>query len=176
MGRRLSIHFSINWGKYWLLLMESHWTLLSILVLLFLQRGKMGRSPSFADVGLIRGAWSMQEDEVLINYIRVHGEGNWKSLAQKSGKILIDIIKTIDLHKYYCLSDLHQLWICFVFEGLKRCGKSCRLRWLNYLRPGIKRGSFSPDEEELIIKLHRLLGNRYWGLALSSTFSKIGKI
>lgn len=69
----------------------------------------MGRSPSFADVGLIRGAWSMQEDEVLINYIRVHGEGNWKSLAQKSGKILIDIIKTIDLHKYYCLSDLHQL-------------------------------------------------------------------
>ncbi|RRT78125.1 hypothetical protein B296_00003925 [Ensete ventricosum] len=47
--------------------------------------------------------------------------------------------------------------------GLKRCGKSCRLRWLNYLRPGIKRGNISNDEEELIIRLHKLLGNR-WSL------------
>ncbi|XP_041018239.1 transcription factor MYB1-like isoform X1 [Juglans microcarpa x Juglans regia] len=47
--------------------------------------------------------------------------------------------------------------------GLKRCGKSCRLRWLNYLRPDIKRGNISNDEEELIIRLHRLLGNR-WSL------------
>ncbi|KAL5728621.1 hypothetical protein ACHQM5_001686 [Ranunculus cassubicifolius] len=47
--------------------------------------------------------------------------------------------------------------------GLKRCGKSCRLRWLNYLRPDIKRGNISPDEEQLIIKLHKLLGNR-WSL------------
>ncbi|KAK7841403.1 anthocyanin regulatory c1 protein [Quercus suber] len=44
--------------------------------------------------------------------------------------------------------------------GLRRCGKSCRLRWLNYLRPDIKRGNFSEDEEDLIIKLHKLLGNR----------------
>ncbi|KAH9299090.1 hypothetical protein KI387_030772, partial [Taxus chinensis] len=47
--------------------------------------------------------------------------------------------------------------------GLKRCGKSCRLRWLNYLRPGIKRGNISTDEEDLIIRLHALLGNR-WSL------------
>lgn len=47
--------------------------------------------------------------------------------------------------------------------GLKRCGKSCRLRWLNYLRPDIKRGNICPAEEELIIRLHRLLGNR-WSL------------
>ncbi|KAG6743213.1 hypothetical protein POTOM_054161 [Populus tomentosa] len=39
--------------------------------------------------------------------------------------------------------------------GLNRCGKSCRLRWLNYLKPGIKRGRYSEDEEDLIIKLHR---------------------
>lgn len=45
--------------------------------------------------------------------------------------------------------------------GLNRCGKSCRLRWLNYLRPDIKRGNISSDEEELIIRLHKLLGNRY---------------
>lgn len=53
---------------------------------------------------------------------------------------------------------------CSVISGLNRCGKSCRLRWLNYLRPGIKRGNISPDEEELIIKLHKLLGNRLSGL------------
>lgn len=47
--------------------------------------------------------------------------------------------------------------------GLKRCGKSCRLRWRNYLRPDIKRGNISYDEEELIIRLHKLLGNR-WSL------------
>jgi hypothetical protein len=47
--------------------------------------------------------------------------------------------------------------------GLMRCGKSCRQRWLNYLRPDIKLGNISPDEDELIIRLHRLLGNR-WSL------------
>ncbi|CAM8964963.1 unnamed protein product [Rhodiola kirilowii] len=47
--------------------------------------------------------------------------------------------------------------------GLARCGKSCRLRWMNYLRPSVKRGQIAPDEEDLILRLHRLLGNR-WSL------------
>ncbi|XAR53941.1 hypothetical protein NMG60_11028885 [Bertholletia excelsa] len=47
--------------------------------------------------------------------------------------------------------------------GLLRCGKSCRLRWMNYLRPDIKRGNITPDEDDLIIKMHALLGNR-WSL------------
>nr|QIG55738.1 MYB transcription factor [Paeonia suffruticosa] len=47
--------------------------------------------------------------------------------------------------------------------GLKRCGKSCRLRWMNYLSPAIKRGQFSEEEDDLIIRLHNLLGNR-WSL------------
>lgn len=45
--------------------------------------------------------------------------------------------------------------------GLQRCGKSCRLRWTNYLRPDIKRGRFSFEEEEAIIQLHSVLGNKY---------------
>lgn len=44
--------------------------------------------------------------------------------------------------------------------GLQRCGKSCRLRWTNYLRPDIKRGRFSQDEDQMIIHLHAILGNR----------------
>ncbi|KAL8227232.1 hypothetical protein R6Q57_017064 [Mikania cordata] len=49
--------------------------------------------------------------------------------------------------------------------GLQRCGKSCRLRWINYLRPDLKRGAFSPQEEEVIIHLHSLLGNRWSQIA-----------
>ncbi|XP_068336259.1 transcription factor MYB1-like [Pyrus communis] len=47
--------------------------------------------------------------------------------------------------------------------GLNRCRKSCRLRWLNYLKPNIKRGDFTEDEVDLIVRLHKLLGNR-WSL------------
>lgn len=50
--------------------------------------------------------------------------------------------------------------------GLQRCGKSCRLRWINYLRPDLKRGNFSPEEDEIIIKLHSMLGNK-WSLIAS---------
>ncbi|PKA66657.1 Transcription factor MYB39 [Apostasia shenzhenica] len=49
--------------------------------------------------------------------------------------------------------------------GLQRCGKSCRLRWTNYLRPDIKRGKFSMQEEQTIIQLHALLGNRWSAIA-----------
>ncbi|XP_058768663.1 transcription factor MYB113-like [Vicia villosa] len=50
-----------------------------------------------------------------------------------------------------------------LLAGLNRCRKSCRLRWLNYLRPNIKRGNFAEEEVEMIVKLHKLLGNR-WSL------------
>ncbi|KAI3849417.1 hypothetical protein MKX03_030813 [Papaver bracteatum] len=49
--------------------------------------------------------------------------------------------------------------------GLQRCGKSCRLRWINYLRPDLKRGTFSQQEENLIIELHSVLGNRWSQIA-----------
>ncbi|GAB4847279.1 hypothetical protein Ancab_026323 [Ancistrocladus abbreviatus] len=49
--------------------------------------------------------------------------------------------------------------------GLNRCGKSCRLRWTNYLRPDIKRGKFSPEEEQTILNLHAILGNKWSAIA-----------
>ncbi|GJW67120.1 transcription factor MYB80 [Tanacetum coccineum] len=45
--------------------------------------------------------------------------------------------------------------------GLQRCGKSCRLRWTNYLRPDLKHGQFSDAEEQIIVRLHSVLGNRW---------------
>ncbi|KAJ8760428.1 hypothetical protein K2173_015095 [Erythroxylum novogranatense] len=91
----------------------------------------MGRSPCCEKAHTNKGAWTKDEDQRLIDYIRVHGEGCWRSLPKAA--------------------------------GLLRCGKSCRLRWINYLRPDLKRGNFTEEEDELIIKLHSLLGNK-WSL------------
>ncbi|XP_038882267.1 transcription factor MYB93-like [Benincasa hispida] len=49
--------------------------------------------------------------------------------------------------------------------GINRCGKSCRLRWINYLRPDIKRGKFTREEEEIILNLHSVLGNKWSAIA-----------
>ncbi|XP_019190382.1 PREDICTED: transcription factor MYB39-like [Ipomoea nil] len=49
--------------------------------------------------------------------------------------------------------------------GLNRCGKSCRLRWTNYLRPDIKRGKISQEEEHTILHLHSILGNKWSTIA-----------
>ncbi|XP_021297730.1 transcription factor MYB35 [Herrania umbratica] len=76
--------------------------------------------------------------------------------------------------------------------GLNRCGKSCRLRWTNYLRPDLKHESFTPQEEEVIINLHKHIGSRwsliakhlpgrtdndvknYWNTKLRKKLSKMG--
>ncbi|XP_020238230.1 transcription factor MYB101 [Cajanus cajan] len=50
-------------------------------------------------------------------------------------------------------------------SGLFRCGKSCRLRWANHLRPNLKKGAFSPEEEQIIIDLHAKLGNKWARMA-----------
>nr|AET98472.1 MYB transcription factor MYB14 [Saccharum hybrid cultivar Co 740] len=50
-------------------------------------------------------------------------------------------------------------------SGLNRTGKSCRLRWVNYLHPGLKRGRMSPHEERLILELHARWGNRWSRIA-----------
>lgn len=89
----------------------------------------MGRAPCCDKVGLNRGRWTAEEDDILTKYIQANGEGSWRSLPKNA--------------------------------GLLRCGKSCRLRWVNYLKSDLKRGKFSSDEDETIIKLHSSLGNRW---------------
>ncbi|GAB4832426.1 hypothetical protein Ancab_006443 [Ancistrocladus abbreviatus] len=51
------------------------------------------------------------------------------------------------------------------YAGLNRSGKSCRLRWVNYLRPGLKRGQITPQEEGIILELHSLWGNKWSTIA-----------
>ncbi|XP_076952742.1 uncharacterized protein LOC143626574 [Bidens hawaiensis] len=64
----------------------------------------------------------------------------------------------------YVMNYGHSCWSAVpINAGLERNGKSCRLRWINYLRPGLKKGAFSMQEEETILTLHGLLGNK-WSL------------
>ncbi|XP_019162251.1 PREDICTED: myb-related protein Myb4-like [Ipomoea nil] len=91
----------------------------------------MGRAPCCEKTAVKRGAWSKEEDQILINHINKYGHGNWRNIPKNA--------------------------------GILRCGKSCRLRWVNYLRPDIKRGHFTSEEEFLIVKLHKIFGNR-WAL------------
>ncbi|CAH8389628.1 unnamed protein product [Eruca vesicaria subsp. sativa] len=95
----------------------------------------MVRTPCCKEEGIKKGAWTPEEDQKLIDYLQLHGEGGWRTLPEKA--------------------------------GLKRCGKSCRLRWANYLRPDIKRGEFTPEEDNTIIRLHALKGNKWAAIATS---------
>ncbi|KAM0952745.1 putative transcription factor MYB-HB-like family [Dioscorea sansibarensis] len=66
----------------------------------------------------------------------------------------------------FILTNGHCCWRAVPkLAGLLRCGKSCRLRWTNYLRPDLKRGLLSDSEEKLVIDLHAQLGNRWSKIA-----------
>ncbi|KAJ4705747.1 MYB transcription factor [Melia azedarach] len=69
------------------------------------------------------------------------------------------LLKHITTHGHGSWSSVPKL------AGLQRCGKSCRLRWINYLRPDLRRGSFTEEEEQIIIDVHRILGNRWAQIA-----------
>jgi len=66
--------------------------------------------------------------------------------------------------KFLCVADAAVFGVS-MHAGLKRTGKSCRLRWLNYLRPDVKRGDFTADEQLLILDLHSRWGNRWSKIA-----------
>nr|ADF57329.1 R2R3 MYB transcription factor [Ginkgo biloba] len=69
------------------------------------------------------------------------------------------LVNFITTHGHGCWREVPKL------AGLLRCGKSCRLRWTNYLRPDLKRGLLSESEEKLIIELHAAIGNRWSRIA-----------
>ncbi|KAF8088482.1 hypothetical protein N665_0540s0004 [Sinapis alba] len=97
--------------------------------------GVMGAGWGMVEEGWRKGPWTAEEDRLLIDYVRLHGEGRWNSVAK--------------------------------LAGLKRNGKSCRLRWVNYLRPDLKRGQITPHEETIILELHAKWGNRWSTIARS---------
>ncbi|KAG4975024.1 hypothetical protein JHK84_032141 [Glycine max] len=88
----------------------------------------MVRAHCCEKVGLKKGRWTTEEEEILTKYIMANAEGSWRSLPKNA--------------------------------GLLRCGNNCRLRWINYLRADLKRGTFSVEEECTILKLNASFGSR----------------
>ncbi|KAJ1272010.1 hypothetical protein BS78_06G170400 [Paspalum vaginatum] len=76
-------------------------------------------------------------------------KGPW---AQDEDKLLLEYVQANGPGNWRMLPKL---------AGLNRCGKSCRLRWTNYLRPDIKRGPFAPEEHNSILQLHAIVGNKW---------------
>nr|ACA29539.1 GAMYB protein [Glycine max]AEH05965.1 GAMYB1 protein [Glycine max] len=86
-----------------------------------------------AGIVLKKGPWTSTEDDILVDYVKKHGEGNWNAVQKHT--------------------------------GLLRCGKSCRLRWANHLRPNLKKGAFAAEEERLTAELHAKMGNKWARMA-----------
>nr|XP_009389736.1 PREDICTED: myb-related protein Hv1-like [Musa acuminata subsp. malaccensis] len=80
-------------------------------------------------------------------------KGSWTSEEDQK------LIQFIQNHGHGSWKTLPKL------AGLNRCCKSCRLRWTNYLRPDIKRGKLSPEEENTVLHLHSIHGNRWSTIA-----------
>jgi len=100
-------------------------------------------SSSDTNIGLKKGKWSKEEDEILKAYLEKHGTRNWKEVSRNAGLI--------------------------------RCGKSCRLRWYNHLRPDVKKGPFSEEEKTKVFQFFNKFGELKWSKlaqeVLSSCFT-----
>ncbi|CAL4976750.1 unnamed protein product [Urochloa decumbens] len=133
----------------------------------------MGRHSCCYKQKLRKGLWSPEEDEKLMNHITKHGHGCWSTVPKLAGTIKILNTLFFSIIHFHCFPFLSKntsspsllIPAQLMVAGLQRCGKSCRLRWINYLRPDLKRGAFSQEEEDLIIELHAVLGNRWSQIA-----------
>ncbi|RWR84078.1 protein ODORANT1 [Cinnamomum micranthum f. kanehirae] len=135
----------------------------------------MGRYPPCERNGLKKGPWTPEEDEKLVQHLQKQDHGSWKQISKLAGREtkLSPSLSHTHTHLPFETTCEATSWgvlnidiiSVYAFAGLNRCGKSCRLRWTNYLRPDIKRGKFSQEEEETILKLHSILGNRWSTIA-----------
>ncbi|CAL9755902.1 unnamed protein product [Musa acuminata subsp. burmannicoides] len=122
----------------------------------------MGRHSCCLKQKIRKGLWSPEEDEKLYDHIIRCGVGSWSSVPKLAGIFSSSLLLKIFFH---VLQTPPYNSDTFLLSGLERCGKSCRLRWINYLRPDLKRGNFSQQEEDTIIRLHEIMGNRWSQIA-----------
>jgi len=92
-------------------------------------------------VAKVKGGWTAEEDAALVGLVTQQGEGNWSSIARTLNGML---------HKG---SE----------DG--RIGKQCRERWNHHLRPDIRKGAWSQEEEEHLVRGHRMYGNHWSDIA-----------
>ncbi|KAL0341473.1 UNVERIFIED_CONTAM: Transcription factor [Sesamum calycinum] len=101
----------------------------------------MGRNSCCVKQKLRKGLWSPEEDEKLYNYITRFGVGCWSSVPKLAGSCFSFFGHFLQIQTPVSLENKKKK--CGINAGLQRCGKSCRLRWINYLRPDLKRNVFT---------------------------------
>ncbi|XP_023525837.1 protein rough sheath 2 homolog [Cucurbita pepo subsp. pepo] len=95
-----------------------------------------------------RQRWQPEEDALLRAYVKQYGPKEWNLISQRMGK------------------------------PLHRDPKSCLERWKNYLKPGLKKGSLSAEEQTLVISLQAKYGNKWKKIAAEvpgRTAKRLGK-
>ncbi|KAF3547812.1 hypothetical protein DY000_02002022 [Brassica cretica] len=95
-----------------------------------------------------RQRWSGEEDALLRAYVRQFGPREWHLVSDRMNK------------------------------PLNRDAKSCLERWKNYLKPGIKKGSLTEEEQRLVIRLQEKHGNKWKKIAAEvpgRTAKRLGK-
>lgn len=130
------------------------------------------------------GKWSEEEDNLLRKAVEECGGKNWKKIASclkgrsdvqclhrwqkvlrpglvkgpwtpEEDAIVIDLVKVHGTKK----------WSHIARQLNGRLGKQCRERWYNHLDPTIRRGDWTEEEDEIIIRAHQHLGNRWAEIA-----------
>ncbi|XP_010529828.1 PREDICTED: transcription factor AS1 [Tarenaya hassleriana] len=95
-----------------------------------------------------RQRWTAEEDALLRAYVKQFGPREWHLVSERMNK------------------------------PLNRDAKSCLERWKNYLKPGIKKGSLTEEEQRLVIRLQAKHGNKWKKIAAEvpgRTAKRLGK-
>ncbi|KAF4028264.1 Myb-like DNA-binding domain [Phytophthora infestans] len=123
--------------------------------------------------------WSKHEDESLRLAVERSGERNWKAIAdQVPGRNHTQCLQRWTkvlkpgLIKGHWTPEEDGKLRELVAEGKKNWGqvaslipgrtsKQCRERWCNHLDPNINKGSYTEDEDKIIVEMQAKLGNRW---------------
>ncbi|KAH8056995.1 Myb-related protein B [Aureococcus anophagefferens] len=139
------------------------------------------------DIKPVGGKWTEEEDNRLREIVETFGAKNWKRLAMLLGNVRSDVqclhrwnkVLRPGLSKGPWTADEDKIvkdmvlrhgagnikWSVIAAQLPGRIGKQCRERWFNHLDPEIKKGDWTPEEDNILFETQRVHGNRWSEIA-----------
>lgn len=123
--------------------------------------------------------WTKSQDAALRESVRIHGEKNWKAIAElvpgrNHAQCLQRWRKVLKpgLVKGHWSFEEDQVLEYLVTQGCNNWGqiadripgrtpKQCRERWKNHLDPAINKGPYTEEEDAIVIAAQLRLGNKW---------------